>query len=115
MQCISRDGNRPILDLRVAIRAHKHALLRLDPQLIESDGNSFGIELVTLQRRLDVMEVQRAHVSVESTDAARATCLRDLRDRHVRLDQPLQLLFWDATRAACVSWFAASSPYCLSQ
>jgi hypothetical protein len=59
----------------MAIRAQKHALLRLDPQLVQSDGDSLGVDLTALLRWIHMMEVQRSHVVVVSAYAAAAARL----------------------------------------
>jgi hypothetical protein len=54
----------------VAIRAQKHALLSLFAQLRQGERDSFQIDFVSLLRWLEVVEVERSHIAVISTDAA---------------------------------------------
>jgi len=79
VQRVGRHACRPAFDLSVAIRAQKYTLLRLDAQLLESDSDALGVDLVALLRRLQVMEVERSHVPVVATDAASTARLSDER------------------------------------
>ena len=71
---------------------------------VECDGNSPGVDLVTLLRRLDMVEVQCPHVAVVSADAASAACLVD-QDR-LHLPAPRD----NRVRAACACSGSSHAP-----
>jgi hypothetical protein len=64
------NGRRSVLNLGMAIRAQKDALLRLSTECFERKGNTLRVEFEPLIGWLDVMKVQGSHVASVSTDTA---------------------------------------------
>jgi hypothetical protein len=65
------------LDLRVAVGAEQHALLRLGARRLERPGHALAREREGLLRRIPVVEVQSAERSVVPAEGTRAAGLLD--------------------------------------
>ncbi len=79
---LGRNYSHPVLDLSMTIRAQKHALARLDPELVERDGHSLGVDFDALVGGIEMVKVQRAHVAVVAADTTAPSGLADKRLFH---------------------------------